>query len=241
MKQSDANRVKNRRSFLRGGITAGAAVAGASVLGPQKLLAQENDRLPKGDAAILKFVAAAELIEADLWTQYAELGGVTTEPTNAYQLAFQNLDGDGQQYISSNTLDEVSHAEFLNAYLISKREEPVDFDRFRTLPSSQADGAQQIGRLTNLTQLKIDTSWYTRYRSTTNPDFGATFPQALPALFAKRVTGIPRTNADFADANHIQAIANTAAFHFGSIEQGGSVLLNARPESNQSASVENHV
>jgi len=224
MRQTNPNQIKNRRSFLQGSLTAGVAVAGASVLGPQKLLAQENNRLTKGDAAILKFVAAAELIEADLWTQYAELGGVTTEPTNAYQLAFQNLDGDGQQYISSNTLDEVSHAEFLNAYLISKGEEPVDLDRFRTLPSSQADGAQEIGRLTNLTQLKIDTSWYTRYRSATNPDFGATFPQALPALFAKRVTGIPRTNADFSDADHIQAIANTAAFHFGSIEQGGSSL-----------------
>ena len=100
----------------------------------------------------------------------------------------------------------------------------MDFDRFRTLPSSQADGAQEIGRLTNLMQLKIDTSWYTRYRSTTNPDFGATFPQALPDLFARRVTGIPRTNADFSPASHIQAIANTAAFHFASIEQGGSSL-----------------
>jgi len=224
MKDSNTKNVKNRRSFLRGSLATGAAIAGASVLGERNLIARENRRLTRGDAAVLKFVAAAELIETDFWVQYAELGGVTTEPVNPYQLAFQNLDSDGQQYITSNTLDELSHAEFLNAYLISKGEEPVDFDRFRLLPSSQADGAQDIGRLTNLMQLKIDTSWYTRYRSTTNPDFGATFAQALPALFARRVTGIPRTNADFGPADHIQAIANTAAFHFASIEQGGSSL-----------------
>ncbi|MGA8597892.1 MAG: twin-arginine translocation signal domain-containing protein, partial [Bryobacteraceae bacterium] len=153
MKQTNSNQVKNRRSFLRGSFAAGAAVAGASVLGERKLFAQGNSSLTKGDVAILKFVAAAELIETDFWVQYAELGGVTTEPTNPYQLALQNLDPDGSQYISSNTLDELSHAEFLNAYLISKGEEPVDFDQFRTLPSSQADGAQEIGRLTNLFQL----------------------------------------------------------------------------------------
>jgi hypothetical protein len=224
MKASSSTQGKNRRSFLRNGIAAGTAVAGAGLLSEGKLFAQSNNDLTRGDVAVLRFVAAAELIEADLWTQYAELGGVTTEPTNSYQLALQNLDGDGSQYISSNTLDEVSHAEFLNAYLISKGEEPVDLDRFRTLPSSKADGAQEIGRLTNLMQLKVDTSWYTRYRSATNPDFGATFPQALPGLFAGHFTGIPRTNADFGPPAHVQAIANTAAFHFGAIEQGGSSL-----------------
>ncbi len=222
--KSSNSKFKNRRSFLRSGLAAGGAIAGTTMIGERKLFAQANSTLTRGDVAVLKFVAAAELIEADFWTQYAELGGVTTEPLNTYQLALQNLDSDGLQYISSNTLDEVSHAEFLNAYLISKGEEPVDLDRFRNLPSSQADGAQQIGRLTNLMHLKIDTSWYTRYRSKTNPDFGATFPQALPDLFARRVTGIPRTNADFGPKDHVQAIANTAAFHFGSIEQGGSSL-----------------
>jgi hypothetical protein len=224
MKSNNSKPPRNRRSFLRGGLAMGAVGAGVSVLGERTLLAKDNGRLTKGDTSVLRFVAAAELIETDLWVQYAELGGVTTEPVNSYQLAFQNLDGDGQQYITSNTLDELSHAEFLNAYLLSKGEEPVDLDRFRTLPSSQAAGAQDIGRLTNLTQLKIDTSWFTRYRSPKNPDFGATFPQALPALFAKAVTAIPRTNADFGDPDHIQAIANTAAFHFASIEQGGSSL-----------------
>ncbi len=130
----------------------------------------------------------------------------------------------GSQYISSNTLDEQSHANFLNAYLISKRMAPADLDAFRILPSSTATGAQQIGRLTNLMQLSVDTSWYVRYRSSSSPDFGATYPQALPQLFAGQFPAIPRTNADFGPANHVQAIANTAAFHFGSIEQGGSSL-----------------
>lgn len=217
---------RNRRSFLRGTLAAGAAVATSTIVSENKLFAAEAESsgLSKGDAAIIKFVAAAELIEADLWQQYAELGGLSTGPQNPYQLALQNLDPDGSQYISSNTLDELSHAEFLNAYLISKGEEPVDLDRFRTLQGSTADGALDTPRLTNLMHLKVDTSWYTRYRSTTNPDFGATFPQALPQLFATRVTSIPRTNADFSPAKHIQVIANTAAFHFGSIEQGGSSL-----------------
>jgi hypothetical protein len=227
MKQSAVETQSNRRSFLKkGALAAGATMVGAGLLGGGKVAFghERAGALTKGDTAILRFLAAAELIETDLWVQYAELGGVTQEPQNPYQLALQNLDSDGSQYISSNTLDEQSHADFLNAYLISKRKEPVDFDRFRTLPSSQAEGAQQIGRLTNLTQLKVDTSWYTRYRSPANPDFGATFPQALPQLFAGRFTAIPRSNADLTPPNHIQAIANTAAFHFGSIEQGGSSL-----------------
>jgi hypothetical protein len=206
----------------------GLAAGSAAALGSRLLAANAptlvGPPLSSGDTAILRFLAAAELIESDFWQQYAELGGVTTSHQNAYQRALQNLDSDGSQYITSNTLDEQSHAAFLNAYLIAKGQEPVDLDAYRTLPSSQATGAQQIGRLTNLMQLSVDTSWYTRYRSTTNPDFGATFAQALPQLSAGQFTAIPRTNDDFGPSAHIQAIANTAAFHFGSIEQGGSSL-----------------
>jgi len=80
--------------------------------------------------------------------------------------------------------------------------------------------------------LNVDTSWFVRYRSTTNPDFGATFPQALKL---NNVTAIPRNNKDFDGASnpnfkgndHIQAIANVAGFHFGYIEQGGSSLYGA--------------
>src|ERR1700719_4649139 len=144
--------------------------------------------------AILRFLAAAELIESDLWMQYAELGGVTEGTQNNYQLALQFLDPDGSQYITSNTIDEISHANFLNGYLESKGADPVNLDEFRILLGSQATGAQDIGRLTNLMHLNVDTSWYIRYRSTTNPDLGATFPQALTL---NGVTAIPRTNADF--------------------------------------------
>jgi hypothetical protein len=129
------------------------------------LLAEDNGRkLPKGDVAILRFLAAAELIESDFWQQYNELGGVNGGNA-AYKLVLQNLDGDMPRYISDNTDDEMSHAAFLNAYLVSKGEQPVNLDAFRTLPSSKATGAKQIGRLTNLMKLNVDTSWYTRYRS----------------------------------------------------------------------------
>ena len=223
-----------RRSFLKGMGMAGAALTGGSLLSAASASAQSTGIITSGDVALLRFAAAAELIETDLWQQYAELGGLTPgqlpvetapfKPMNSYQAAFMNLDPDGPQYVSSNTTDEQSHAEFLNAYLISIGAEPVDLDVFRTLPSSQATGAQQIGRLTNLMNLTVDTSWYTRYRSTENPDFGTAFPQAIDLV---NVTGIPRTDADFKPQHHVQAIANTAAFHFGTIEQGGSTLYSA--------------
>ena len=189
--------------------------------------ANGNQKLTRGDVAILQLLAAAELIEADLWQQYNELGGVDAA-TSGYTAALQILDGDQPQYISDNTDDEISHAAFLNTYLHSKGEKGVSLDAFRTLPSSQATGAQQIGRLTNLTQLTVDTSWWTRYRSTTNPDFGATFPDAVPSLNSGQHTAIPRNNAELDDPNnpsdHVKAIAFTAGFHFGFIEQGGTSL-----------------
>ncbi len=132
-----------------------------------------------------------------------------------------NLDSDGPQYITSNTLDEVSHANFLNKYLESRGADPVDFDQFRTLEGSTATGSLQgKRRLTNLMHLNVDTSWYVRYRSSTNPDFGVTYPQVI----IEDKTAIPITNDDFDNVAHIQAIANTAAFHFGYIEQGGTSL-----------------
>src|ERR1039457_128206 len=224
---SPSNNGVKRRSFLKGMGWAGAALSAGSLLATvaeTEAHAQSPKSLTQGDAAILRFLAAAELLETDLWVQYAELGGVTPGKQNPYQKAFARLDGDGSQYIASNTLDELSHAEFLNAYLISKGAEPVDLDAFRTLPSSQATGAQNIGRLTNIMNLTVDTSWYTRYRSTDNPDLGGTFPQAIDLI---NVPAIPRTNDDFGPADHIQAIANTAAFHFAMIEQGGSTLYSA--------------
>ena len=192
---------------------------------------EKGGGLTRGDADILRFLAAAEIIETDLWQQYNELAGIqdsevpggTGNP--AYTNAVKVLDGDMDQYIHDNTDDEISHFTFINAYLVSKGADPVNLDQFRTLPSSQATGAQQIGRLTNLTQLTVDTSWWTRYRSDNkNPDLGDTFAQAIPGLSAGQFPAIPRNDGDLAPANHLQAIANTAGFHFGFIEQGGTSL-----------------
>jgi hypothetical protein len=247
MKQLEGQIQGNRRSFLKkSALAAGAATMGAGLLTRGlSTFAQTTGRssgpLPAGDIAILRFLAAAELIESDLWTQYAELGGIGDNPPievdpnetlNNYQVALSNLDSDGPQYITSNTIDEISHATFLNGYLESKGADPVNFDEFQTLQGSQATGAQDIGRLTNLMHLNVDTSWYVRYRSAKNPDFGATFPQALKL---DNVTAIPRNDNDFNGASnpnfpgndHIQAIANVAGFHFGYIEQGGSSLYAA--------------
>ncbi len=211
-----------RRTMLKSSLLAGSALLGGSLLESAPLLAQEStNRLTQGDVAILQFLAAAELIETDLWQQYAELGGNAAPAQSTYLAALSNLDGDAAQYITSNTLDELSHANFLNAYLESKGAMPINADPFRTLQGSKAAGAQNIGRLTNLLNLNVDTSWYTRYRSTSNPDSGATFPQAITI---RNRPAIPRTNADLNDPNLIQVIANTAAFHFGAIEQGGSSL-----------------
>jgi hypothetical protein len=223
-----------RRAFLRNlGIGAALLAPGAGLLGSASKALAANDKqkknhgLPRGDVAILQLLAAAELIEADLWQQYTELGGVDS-PESGYRAGLEILDEDQPQYISDNTDDEISHAAFLNAYLKSKGEQEVDLSQFATLAPSQVSFVPQTGRLTNLKQLTVDTSWWTRYRSTTNPDFGATFPNAVPSLDTGLHTAIPRHNNELGDPNnpsdHVKAIAFTAGFHFGYIEQGGTSL-----------------
>jgi hypothetical protein len=233
-----------RRSFLKGLGVAGAALSASAFLGTKAAAEERSASLTKGDAAILRFLAAAEIIESDLWLQYQELGGTQdnevsqlasklipgypAQPTGGNPVFMQDLiplDGDMSQYIRDNTEDELTHEVFINAYLKSKDADTVNLDRFRTLPSSKATGANQFGRLTNLTQLTVDTSWWTRYRSRAkNPDFGDTTAQAIPSLAVGQHTAIPRTDADTSDANFIQAVANTAGFHFAFIEQGGTSL-----------------
>jgi hypothetical protein len=248
---SQLHRVVKRRSFLKGAGIAGATLAASGLLtldlmgqsvqeGPE----ESPDTLAPGDAAILRFLAAAEIIESDLWLQYQELAGVQDDEVSmlasqlipgypaqpsggnpGYTAALKQLDGDMDQYIHDNTEDELSHEVFINAYLASKGADIVNLDKFRTLPSSKATGANQFGRLSNLTQLSVDTSWWTRYRSSTgNPDFGDSFPQAVPTLAVGQHTAIPRSNRDLAAAVFTQAIANTAGFHFAFIEQGGTSL-----------------
>src|SRR5437667_4905303 len=226
----------NRRSFVKNGLTAaGAATVGAGLLAngssavAEKGPEEHSGRLTPGDAALLRFAAAAEILETDFWVQYNELGGIQDSEVPggsgnpAYTEALEVLDEDMAVYIHDNTDDEFTHQNFLNAYLASKGADTVNLEPFRTLPGSTATGSSGKLRLTNLTQLTLDTSWWTRYRSSTkNPDLGDTFPQAVPTLAVGQHTTIPRTDNDLNDPNFLQAIANTAAFHFPTIEQGGN-------------------
>ncbi|PYJ10919.1 MAG: hypothetical protein DMF06_04575 [Verrucomicrobia bacterium] len=212
-----------RRSFLRSlGIGATLLVPGFALLGGRRealaqALAESGPTVvTQGDVAILRFLAAAELLEQDLWQQYSELA----DGNPAFKEGLAVLDEDMNQYIFDNTDDELSHADFLNAFLIAIGAQPVNLDAFRTLPSSQATGAQQIGRLTNLMNLTVDTSWWIRYRSTDSPDFGDTFPQFIDIV---NRPAIPLQDLPVG-SDEAQAVANTAAFHFGTIEQGGTSL-----------------
>jgi hypothetical protein len=223
----------SRRSFLLTGAAVGAGAAGAGLLaqGATAFADQGRRGITKGDVAILRFLSAAEILETDLWQQYNELGGIQDSEvpggtgSGPYTDALKNLDGDMDQYIHDNTEDEFTHFTFINAYLMSKGADPVNLDRFRTLQGSKATGAQDIPRLTNLMKLTVDTSWWVKYRSRTkNPDFGDTFPQAVPGLANGKFPAIPRDDGDLTPDKHIQSIANTAGFHFAFIEQGGTSL-----------------
>ncbi len=255
-KGSVFSRVNNRRSFLKNGmVAAGATTMGAALL-PGTAAAfgrEEDDHAPitKDDIAILTFLSALEQVEADLWIQYAELGGatnqglspidleldgqkITTGLAPAYITGLLVLDGDMSQYIADNTDDEISHHRFLNNYLASKGAKTIDLSQFAILPPSQVTGVPQKGRLTNLKQLTVDTTWWTRYRSATaNPDLGGHFENAVPDLAKGQHPAIPLNDGDLAldskgnISNHLQAIANTAGFHFAFIEQGGSSLYPA--------------
>ncbi|HZQ23391.1 MAG TPA: ferritin-like domain-containing protein [Terriglobales bacterium] len=239
----DPPSVSSRRSFLQKGIAAGAVGIGVGFTlleESSSLLAdvskETGGSLTKGDAALLRFAAAAEILESDFWLQYNELGGIQDKEVPGgsgnpvYTAKLKNLDEDFDQYIHDNTDDEISHFTFLNAYLESRGAAGVNLDQFRTLQGSTATGVNQelIGkRLTNLTQLTLDTSWWTRYRSSNhNPDLDPAFkfPQAVPDLHKGQFTAIPRNDADLSPDAHIQAIANTAGFHMPTIEQGGTSL-----------------
>jgi Ferritin-like domain len=226
-----ADHRSSRRSFLLKGAAVGAGTLGAGRLLADASPAFASGGLTKGDAAILRFLAAAEILETDMWQQYNELAGIQDREVPGgsgnpdYTEAVAVLDEDMAEYIHDNTDDEISHAAFINAYLKAHGARTVNLDKFRTLPSSNATGAQQIGRLTNLMQLTINTSFWTRYRSDSqNPDFGDVLPNAVPDLATGQHPAIPRTDADLAPPDHLQAIANTAGFHFAWIEQGGTSL-----------------
>ena len=92
--QEKTQSATNRRSFMKKGL--GVAAIGAGVLAAGRPMFGQSSRLSSGDIAILRFLAAAELIESDLWIQYAELGGIgdllpievnPNEKLNPYQVA----------------------------------------------------------------------------------------------------------------------------------------------------------
>ncbi|MDB6065950.1 MAG: hypothetical protein JWR26_2158, partial [Pedosphaera sp.] len=222
-----ATNVLGRRSFMKRLGVAGAAVlpAGALLASPTRARADGRDsRLTRGDAAILRFLAAAEILETDLWQQYNELA----LGNEAFQQALAVLDGDMPTYVNQNTRDEFTHQDFINAYLSSKRQKSVSLEPFRMLPSSQATGSNKTAkRLTNLMNLNVDTSWYLRYRMAGNPDFGDSFGQIVNL---QNVPGIPNQDLPLpTDTNgfQIQFIANVAGFHFATVEQGGSSLYSS--------------
>jgi len=235
----------NRRKFLQTGMVAGAVgLLGGSLSAFGDDQQEGGGSVTKSDIAILRFLNALEQIEADLWIQYSELGGTQDNEVSGaaggnplYTAALTILDGDMAQYVHDNTDDEISHAAFLKAYLESKGAEAVDLSPFATIPGSTATGSTGKHRLTNLTELTIDTSFWSRYRSITNPDFdpGAPFVQAVPTLNVGKHTAIPRSDDDTAGSSisnnlpgsistHLQAIAFTAGFHFAFIEEGGTSL-----------------
>jgi hypothetical protein len=234
--QDDGNiisRAHDRRSFLKTGLAAtGAATVGTALLARATPASAQTGSLTAGDAAMLQFLAAGEAIEADFYTQYNELGGIrdsevpggTGNPVFTEHLT--RINPDFPQYIHDTADDEISHRNFLNAYLVANGAEAVDMEPFRTLSGSAATGSSGKLRLTNLKQLTVDTSWWTRYRSSTNnPDVNPTkFELAVPDLHNGQFTAIPRTDDDLHPSAHIQAIANTAAFQIPTVEQGGGSL-----------------
>src|SRR3954451_4546533 len=233
-RENEPQCTSDRRSFLLTGAAMGAGAIGVTRALAHPARASADGGLTSGDVAILQFLAAAELVEADLWGQYNELAGIPDHEVpggrgnRAYTKALSVLDDDMSQYIHDNADDERSHASFINAYLKAHGEDPINLDKFRTLPSSKASGARQVGRLTNLMELTVDTSWWTRYRSDSkNPDLGDTLPQAVPDLAVGRHPAIPRDDDDLTSHKHLQAIANTAAYHSAATEQAGSSLYPA--------------
>lgn len=213
---------ENRRSFLRKGMAMGAAglipVSGFRAVSATPRAQSDEVPVTSGDVAILKFLAAAELVEDDLWQQYCELA----VNNRSFNRALRRIDPSLVRYVCDDRDDERSHAALINAVLVAIGEEPVNLDAFRTLPGVPVQGAENIGRITNLTNLTVDTSWFLRYRGSGNPDFGDSFPQLVDIV--NRPT-VPTT--DRLTQREVQAIAHSAAFHFCSIEQGGGSLYSS--------------
>src|SRR6516225_6321759 len=113
---------QDRRSFLKTGLAAeGVATVGVGLLEHSTPAAAQSTGLTAGDVAILQFLAAGEILEADFWTQYNELGGIQDgedtggKGNDVYTERLRSIDHNFPQYIHDNTDDEISHATFINA------------------------------------------------------------------------------------------------------------------------------
>src|SRR5258707_1487829 len=220
MSSSSTVSTQSRRSFFKM-TAAGAAIAipgFALMKGTEIAFAESRPSLNDSDVAVLQFLAAAELVDGDLRAQYCDLA--TTNPR--YRNALQRIDESLPDFICGVFEDECSPASFINAFLAAAGKTPINLDPFRTLPSVPVEGAKNIGRLTNLKNLTIDTSYYQRYRQAGNPDFGDAFPQIVNIVNQPTVP-----TSESIRGNELRSIAQTAAFHFASIEQGGSSLYNS--------------
>src|SRR5260370_23993723 len=220
MSSSSTVSTQSRRSFFK--MTAGGAAVGipgfALMNGAEIAFAGPMPSLNDSDVAVLQFLAVAELVESDLWGQYCELA--TNNP--GYRNALQRIDESLPEYICGVLEDERSHATFINAFLVAAGKTPINLDPFRTLPSVPVEGAKNFGRLTNLKNLTVDTSYYQRYRQAGNPDFGDAFAQIANIVNQPTVPTSESIGGD-----ELRSIAQTAAFHFASIQQGGSSLYNS--------------
>ena len=220
MSSSGTVSTQSRRSFFK--MTAGGAAVAipgfALMNGAEIAFAGPMPSLNDSDVAVLQFLAAAELVESDLWGQYCELATNNSGCRNALQRIDESL----PDYICGVSEDERSHATFINAFLVAAGKTPINLDPFRTLPSVPVPGAKNIDRLTNLKNLTVDTSYYQRYRQAGNPDFGDAFAQIATIVNWPTVP----TSESIGD-DELRSIAQTAAFHFAAIEQGGSSLYNS--------------
>jgi len=212
----------DRRKFLQGTMAVGTGTMLGSTMFQQVEAAiniGDGPPVTEGDRAILRFLAAAELVEEDLWQQYCELA----VGNRRYQRALKRIDRSLIRYICDDRDDERSHAALINAFLISIGDDPVSLDDFRVLEGSYARGADQnVLRVTNLSNLVVDTSWFNRYRGIGNPDFGDEFDQLVFIDGQDTIpTGNPMSKLEF------QIAAHSAAFHFAAIEQGGGSLYSS--------------
>src|SRR5438477_438767 len=89
---------KNRRSFLKNGMVAAGAMTGVGLMSGSPTFADQDAHGPvnKGDIAILTFLSALEQVEADLWIQYAELGGPTPSVPSSIGLSRTDLQLNGK-------------------------------------------------------------------------------------------------------------------------------------------------